>query len=107
MKLFNKTRNVTIFDGVLVLHTMKEKTDGMLAFKTPRPIYFETRWGIHTFGMGTTIDVAVLDAEGVVVSLKKNIKPNGFFFWNPKHKRVLELPPTNNISSGDMLELTS
>jgi uncharacterized membrane protein (UPF0127 family) len=105
MKLFNKTKNVVVFDDVLVLRTIKEKTDGMLAFKTPRPIYFETRWGIHTFGVSTPIDVVVLDADGAVASFKKNTKPSRFFFWNPKYKRILELPPTDKISSGDMLEL--
>ncbi len=106
MNLFNRTRNKTLSDNVLVLKTLREKTDGMSVFEKPRPVYFETRWGIHTFGVKFSIDVAILDMYGAIRALKKNMKPNSFFFWNPKYKRVLELPPAYEIEKDDVLELS-
>lgn len=106
MRIFNRTKNTAVFDDVVILQTVREKIDGMLAFKTVRPIYFETRWGVHTFGMKVSIDIAVLNENGIVVVLKKEVRPNKFFFWNPKYKRVLEFPFTDAISVGDVLEFS-
>lgn len=56
------------------------------------PVYFETRFGIHTFGMTKPIDVFILNKENKVVKICKSIKPGRIFIWNPKYYKVLETP---------------
>jgi uncharacterized protein len=56
------------------------------------PLYLETRYGIHTFFVRRTIDIVILNSNFKVVTLKKNLKPNRIYFWNPLYFRILELP---------------
>lgn len=72
--------------------TLAEKTKGLLGTSKPYPLSFQTRWGIHTFGMKYPIDIVILDKQNTVVALKKNVKPNRIFLWNPRYKQVVELP---------------
>jgi hypothetical protein len=74
------------------LESFPEKSKGLLGFDKPTSIYFKTRWGIHTFFMKFPIDVVVLDRQSRVVVLRKNLKPNRIFMWNPVYEEVLELP---------------
>ena len=69
-----------------------EKSIGLIGKKTVYPVYFTTRFGIHTFGMLKAIDVLVLDSQDRVVRLKENIYPNRLFFWPPVYSRIIELP---------------
>ena len=55
-------------------------------------LYFETRWGVHTFGMKFPLDIIVLNNKWEVAKIRRGLLPNRLFFWNPKHKRVIELP---------------
>lgn len=55
-------------------------------------LYFETRWGIHTFFVREPIDVIILDEENRVRVIKKGLKPWRIFFWNPRYGKVVELP---------------
>jgi hypothetical protein len=44
----------------------------------------------------------------IVKKLKINLKPNNFFFWNPKIFNVIEIKSKileNNIEIGDRLEI--
>lgn len=69
-------------------------------------IDFPLFWcGVHTFGMKFSIDVVVLDKDGIVRAIKKNMPPGRFFFWNPRWKRVLELPAGSGVEKEDKLEL--
>lgn len=74
------------------LTSWREKSKGLIGEKKAFPVFFKTRFGIHTFGMKFPIDVVILDKKMVVVSLKENLKPNRFLFWNPIYCGVLELP---------------
>lgn len=74
-----------------LLHSFWEKSVGLIGAKKISPVYFTTRWGIHTFGMPSPIDVVILDDTNQVVAIKK-LSPNKIFFWNLKYSRVLELP---------------
>lgn len=74
------------------LGSWKEKSDGLLKYKKAQPVYFKTRWGIHTFFMKFPIDVVILNNNYQVVKLKKSLKPNRVMIWNPKHFNILELP---------------
>lgn len=81
-----------------------EKITGLAGKREIYPVFFTTRFGIHTFGMLKNIDVIIMDSKNRVVDLRKNLKPNRLFFWNPIHSRVLELPANRyNIKSGDLI----
>lgn len=71
---------------------IKEKVRGLIGKKKPEPFMFETRFGIHTFGLQFPIDVLILDSRNRVVRLKTELNPQRFFFWNPIFKIVIELP---------------
>lgn len=89
------------------LNSLREKTVGLLGRNEAEPLYFETRWGIHSFGMKFPIDVIILNKQNVVIKLKENLEPNKYFFWNPIYFKVLELPSgdisKNKIKKGEKL----
>lgn len=91
------------------LKTLSEKNKGLLGEKKALNIFFQTRWGIHTFFMKFPIDVIILDDEFRVAGLKENLKPNRVFFWNLKYSNVLELPNgfarKNKIKVEDLIKL--
>lgn len=105
MKIFNATRKICVSDDAVELKTLREKMSGMLAFEKPRAVCFETRWGVHTFGMKYPIDVAVCDGGGVIRAIRSGMAPNEIFFWNPKYMRVFELPPKSGVKKGDTLTI--
>lgn len=74
------------------LTSWTQKSEGLLNYKKAEPVYFETRWGIHTFFMKFPIDVAIIDDNNETVTLKESLQPNRIFIWNPRHKKVLEFP---------------
>lgn len=71
--------------------TLTQKIRGLIGKKTITPLYFETRFGIHTFGT-QCIDVVILDETDTIRAYKEGLKTNRIFVWNPRWKRVLELP---------------
>lgn len=73
------------------LKSLGEKSRGLIN-RAVEPVFFKTRFGIHTFGMSYPIDVLVLDKEFKVVNIKENLKPNNLFFWFPVYDNILELP---------------
>lgn len=77
-----KIRKLNFFESILGLIGVNEIT----------PVFFKTRFGIHTFGVKTPIDILILNKEGQVVYLKENMVPNRFLFWNPNFNQVIELP---------------
>jgi uncharacterized protein len=83
------------------------KTRGLLGAANPFPVYFHTRFGIHTFGLKFPIDVLILDHSNKVIKTRENLVPNQIFLWNPKYKAVLELPggevEKHKIKKGDTL----
>lgn len=72
--------------------TLWDKARGLLGYEAAFPLLFQTRFGIHTFGMKYPIDVVVLDNLFVVQKMQENLKPNRLFFWNPQYQYILELP---------------
>jgi hypothetical protein len=69
-----------------------KKIIGLIASKEAKPIFFTTRFGIHTFGVKFPIDVLILDSQSKVVKMRRELKPNRFFFWPPRFEKVIELP---------------
>ncbi len=85
------------------------KTKGLLFAKKAYPIFFKTRFGIHTFGMKFPIDVLILSENKEVVKVAKNLLPNKFILWNPTYSRVIELPEgdieKHKIKIGQVIQL--
>lgn len=71
---------------------LKEKIQGLIGKNKPYALVINTRFGIHTFGLKFPIDVLILNDKNNVVSIKKNLKPNRIFLWNPMYEKVVELP---------------
>lgn len=91
MHLLNKTRHTRLTDSV-TKQSLLQKSRGLIGKKKPEAITFQTRFGIHTFGVRFGIDVLILDSKYKVVVLKKSLNPNSLFLWNPKYSTVVELP---------------
>lgn len=68
------------------------KAKGLINSENPYPIFFKTRFGIHTFGLNFPIDVLILNNENKVIKIAKNLKPNRILFWNFRFNIVVELP---------------
>ena len=77
---------------VKTLRSLAQKSKGLIGAKEIYPVFFTTRWGIHTLGVLQPIDVLVLDTDDRVVAMSNKLPPNRIFFWNPKYFRVVELP---------------
>lgn len=69
-----------------------EKIKGLIFSGKASPVLIKTRFGIHTFGLKFPIDVLVLDRSNKVAIIKKGLRPNRIFIWNPSYDRVIELP---------------
>lgn len=80
---------------------------GLTLKNEPISMQFITNFGIHTFLMNHPIDVLILDNNSKVLKIKKNLKPNKLFFWNPKFSKIIELMliKNHNTKIGDILEL--
>lgn len=72
-------------------NTFFSKSIGLIGKTQPENIYFQTRFGIHTFGMNYPMDIIILDSNNKVRTLKKSLKPNRIFVWNPSYNNVIEL----------------
>lgn len=92
------------------LASFKERSVGLIGAAEPHAVFFKTRFGIHTFFMNFPIDVLILNQTNKAVCIKKNLKPNRIFFWNPLLENVLELPENTiinlKIKKGDTIKLT-
>jgi uncharacterized membrane protein (UPF0127 family) len=94
---------------ILKVKKLPVTTFGLMGEDRPHPIYFRTRFGIHTFFMKFSIDIVILDKKMKVVKIKKSLSPNKFFVWNPKYDHVVELPQgtieSKRIKLGDVVTL--
>jgi uncharacterized protein len=70
----------------------RSKMIGLLGQQVATPVYFKTRFGIHTFGLQFPIDILILDNNNQVIRISENIAPNSVFIWPPFFNRVVELP---------------
>lgn len=78
--------------SVVHAKSMQSKIVGLLRSSLPYPLFFQTRYGIHTFFMCYPIDVLVLNNEYKVITWKEHMKPNRIFLWNPLFSNIVELP---------------
>ena len=91
------------------LKSFDQKSKGLIGAEKARAVFFKTHFGIHTFGVKFPIDIVILDKGNRVVQIKKGLKPNRIFFWNPKFEKVLELPvgeiEKKGIKKGEIINL--
>src|SRR5947208_3526138 len=92
MKVTNKTRRTVLTTDLKQTNAVIDRARGNIGRSEPIAFQFTTRFGIHTLGMKFPLDIIVLNNRHEVVALKKTLKPNNIFFWNPKYSIVLELP---------------
>lgn len=82
---------------------------GLIGKSQNTTLFFQTHFGIHTFFMKYPIDVVILNSKYEIVTLKENLAPNKFYFWNIKYQNVLELPSGTiiklNLKIGDKIKL--
>lgn len=94
---------------VKVLKSFAEKFVGLIGSKQAYPVFFQTRWGIHTCGMRFAIDVLILDPQLQVVKIVANLLPNRIFLWPVVYQNVVELPDGDvrrlKIKIGDKINL--
>ncbi|TAL64209.1 MAG: hypothetical protein EPN88_11345, partial [Bacteroidetes bacterium] len=77
---------------VIQAKSISDRLFGLNKYKKPVAILLKTRFGIHTFGLSYSIDVLIVSKEKKVVRMKRSLKPNRFFFWNPRYNVIVELP---------------
>ena len=92
MKIVNKTKHTTLATNASFARGFTDKSIGLIGADEPKALMFQTRFGIHTFGVRFAIDILILNDIYEVVALKRGLKPNCIYFWNPKYKTVIELP---------------
>ena len=108
MVLKNKSTNQVVSNNLKIADSFTDRCLGLLNKNKGTALLFTTRFGIHTFFMKYPLLVLVLDIQLKVVSMKKKLKPNSFFFWNPIYSKIVELPPGKlKVSIGDELAIES
>lgn len=109
MKIFNSTSNKLITQEATEAGNILDKAVGLIGAKKPSAIIIRTRFGIHTFGVKFPIDCLVLDKNNKIVSKKENLNPARFYFWNPIHDLIIELPAgkikESKTQIGDQIKL--
>lgn len=104
IKNFSKGKKLNL--TIINLDSWKDKIFGALKYKK-EALILETGFGIHTFFVENPLEIAILDKKSRVIKLKK-VPPNRIFLWNPKYRRVLELPYGSinilDLEIGDILE---
>jgi len=81
LRVVNRTRGILLGDKVRTADTFLSRLVGLLG--TSSIAEGEGLWivpcrGVHTLGMRVPIDVAFLDAQGVVVGILGGLPPNRF-----------------------------
>ncbi len=111
MIIKNKTKLTTVADPAIYANSFLQGIFGLIFYREPIGMIFQTHFGIHTFFMRYAIDVIILDKRNKVITIKAGLKPNRFYFWNPRYSTVIELPEgsvgKSKTNVGDFLEFAS
>jgi hypothetical protein len=79
MRVVNRTREIVLGDKVRTASTLLSRLVGLLgtaAIADGEGLWIVPCRGVHTLGMRYPIDVAFLDARGVVVGILEGLPPN-------------------------------
>lgn len=105
MDLINKTKNKILFKNIETKKDILGKSIGLIGEKKKKAIYFQTRWGIHSFGVRYDLTIFVCN-DNLVVKKISRLKRNKILVWNPKYQHIFELPFSQyEVSIGDKLEI--
>lgn len=108
MKLFNLTQKKLITDNLVIADNFFLRNHGLIGVSKENAyaLYFQTHFGIHTFGMKFSLTILVCDQNFIAKKIEENLKPNSFFFWNLKYSNIIELPFLSyQVKIGDRLEI--
>ncbi len=110
MSIFNRTKKTILSTNASYASTWTEKVKGLTGRNKISPLIFKTRFGIHTFGMKSSLDIIILNKDKKITVIKEDIKPKRIFLWNPLYSFVIELPhgilKKTNTSIGDLIEIS-
>ena len=79
VRVVNRTREILLGDKVRTAQTFLSRLVGMLgtaAIAEGEGLWIVPCRGVHTLGMRYPIDVAFLDASGIVVGILEGLPPN-------------------------------
>ena len=79
MRVVNRTREIVLGDKVRTAGTFLSRLVGLLgtaALGEGEGLWIVPCRGVHTIGMRYPVDVALLDARGVVVGIMEGLPPN-------------------------------
>jgi uncharacterized membrane protein (UPF0127 family) len=79
VRVVNRTRGIVLGEQVRTAHTFLSRLVGLLgtaALADGEGLWIVPCGGVHTLGMRYSIDVAFLDAGGVVVGILEGLPPN-------------------------------
>ena len=101
-------------DRILWAGTSESRRRGLLGRATLEPgegaFIVPTQW-IHMFGMKIPLDIAFLDAEGVVLHIHHSLRPNRISRPVWRAHGALELPSgtlaASGVRIGDVIEVDS
>jgi uncharacterized protein len=110
--LRNSTTGKIVATRIDRLSSFLHRAVGLLARSSIRPdegVWITSCRAIHTIGMRVAIDVIFVDAEGRVIRVAHNVKPNRIALSCKEAKGVVELGGGAlhevDVMPGDVLEL--
>jgi hypothetical protein len=110
--LRNARTGRTIATRIERLSSFSQRAVGLLARASVEPdegVWITPCSAIHTLGMRVTIDVIFVDAEGTVLDVVGNVRPNRLLVTRRGARAVVELGSgaldVHDLLPGDRLEL--
>ena len=111
MRVVNRTRDILLGDKVRTARTLLSRLVGLLgtaAIADGGGLWIVPCRSVHTLGMRYPIDVAFLDARGIVIGVLEGLPPNrvGRVFRNARGALELRsgILAATGTSPGDRLE---
>lgn len=114
-RALNRTRQTCLASALAVANTHWTRLKGLLGrdsddFRNGDGLWIVPCKGVHTLGMGLTIDVVYLDDAMQVVYVQSELKPWRFAPIRSRAASVLELPSRTVVETrtmvGDRIEIT-
>jgi len=112
---FNQTRQAYLATALAVANTHWTRLRGLLGvpssdFRNGLGLWIVPSHGVHTLGMGFSIDVVYLDGAMTVIHIERDLRPWRFAPVRTRAASVLELPcrtaAETRTAVGDKIEIT-
>ena len=95
LRIVNATRNRELGDRVWLADSWWPRLRGLLGrgpLKAGGGLVLDPCKAVHMFGMKYPLDVAFVDAEGVVVAAYTALEPGARTPWHKPARKAIELP---------------